>query len=222
MSHTYEGAGTQCASGPQPGSVALMDVIITSWDELDMAEATHDPVTSQDDLTSYGIFNCRNTRGGSTLSLHAEGRALDIKCNAYDSHAKAEGDALREILIEKSHKLGIQLIIFDTKIWSITRASEGLRPHTGSSGPHKDHLHVEQTWHFAKTLTEDACRRILLGGFLMALTDAQQADLYNKTKENNTLLKTLEKQLVRVYNKGSLKDKTPRDALREIHRDVHK
>ena len=65
-------SGTACAKGPQPGARALM---------LELSRR----------FGGRGeIFNCRPVRGGSRLSLHGEGRAVDWYRNANDPAQLAE------------------------------------------------------------------------------------------------------------------------------------
>lgn len=58
----WQGANV-CTDGPTPGARALL----AYW-----LEAYRPPGSS------LGIFNCRTVRGGSTTSLHGEGRAVDL------------------------------------------------------------------------------------------------------------------------------------------------
>ena len=50
----------RCTGGPQRGARALSDWLVANVPGV-----------------SWGIYNCRRVRGGSSLSLHAEGRAVD-------------------------------------------------------------------------------------------------------------------------------------------------
>ena len=100
-----------------------------------------------------GIFNCRPVRGGSRLSLHGEGRAVDYYLDARDSAELAIGDRLVQWLLEpdaagnahaRARRLGVQEVIWNGRIWSAgRRRDEGLRPYTGRD-PHTDHVHIGQ------------------------------------------------------------------------------
>lgn len=143
----YDPAGTVCSKGPQPGATALMMWLLGSYPEA----------------KSLGIFNCRPTRGGTKLSLHGEGRALDVAfpLTKYED-ANPTGTALAHRLVAHADELGVQLVIFNRKIWSANRANENWRAYTGSAGPHLDHLHVELCWDAAKNLTGPKIQRVLV------------------------------------------------------------
>ncbi len=99
-------------------------------------------------VKNLGIYVCRNIKGTSTKSAHAEGRALDIGINANKAEEKVVGDALFHALIRAAHKSGIRNIIWNRQIWS---EKGGPRPWTGTykngapKNPHTDHIHVEWT-----------------------------------------------------------------------------
>lgn len=126
-------AATGPGSGPTPGAL----VMVEAWRRIT-------------GLGSLGIFNPRPIRGtgagtGRPLrwSLHAEGRAGDLRCNALDPAERILGDRFAAEAIEHFAELGVQQIIWNRRIWSCTRAAEGWRPYNGSAGPHLDHLHTE-------------------------------------------------------------------------------
>jgi hypothetical protein len=50
------------------------------------------------------------------------------------------GDEIAHWLMQNAEMLGLQLIIWDHSIWSVSR--DGIRAYTGSN-PHVDHLHIE-------------------------------------------------------------------------------
>src|SRR5699024_6910145 len=116
--------------------------------------------------------NCRSVRGGSTTSLHGEGRAADFGIRPYSA---PWGWALAKALVAMSKELGIQLVIFDRRIWSSSYPHSGFRRYNGSH-PHTDHIHCEFTWararagraatakHFAKTLGGIKPEDIKIGG----------------------------------------------------------
>lgn len=54
----------------------------------------------------------------------------------------AKGDSLAAYAKANAKRLGIQYIIWNTKIWNIQRDSEGWRPYRGTTNPHKDHIHI--------------------------------------------------------------------------------
>lgn len=84
--------------------------------------------------TVYG-FAARNIAGTHTLSDHALGLALDFmgaKQNLAD-YARAH-----------AAELNITYVIYNRRIWSVARNSEGWRPYSGVS-PHTDHVHISFT-----------------------------------------------------------------------------
>lgn len=141
---SWSGA-TRCTSGPQPGAVALMKVLLAKHPKG----------------RSLGIFNCRTVRGGSTTSLHGEGRALDIGFPMKNGRGSDAGYALVRRVGNHGAALGVQAIIYDRKIWSAK--SPGGRYYSGSA-PHYDHVHIELTREAARTLTTEKVRRILGSG----------------------------------------------------------
>jgi hypothetical protein len=100
-------------------------------------------------VRNLGIYVCRDIKGTTTKSAHAQGRALDIGLNAHRPQEKVVGDALFRSLIRVAHKSGIDNVIWNRQIWSVKKG--GPRPWIGnySSGaprnPHTDHIHVEWT-----------------------------------------------------------------------------
>lgn len=85
---------------------------------------------------SDGIFDCRNVRGGSTLSVHACGRAID-----FAPSSRAAGDALAAWLTGPEGPSDIQGVIWYRHAW-------GFQTHHGwvayyGDDPHTSHLHIE-------------------------------------------------------------------------------
>lgn len=110
--------------------------------------------------TNLGIYNYRRVRGSAAPSVHGEGRAGDAGYPLVNRRANPKGWALHGALLPNVRALGIQLIIWDRRIWS-AKAPLGA-PYQGTV-PHLDHLHIEFTWHAARNLTPDHCLRVLLG-----------------------------------------------------------
>lgn len=138
---TYKGA-VSCTSGPQPGAKALMAWVLGAYGPLG--------------ARNLGIYNCRSVRGGSTTSLHGEGRACDFGFPLRDP----DGNVLAEALRLNSGELGIQCVIYERRIWSAKYAHSGWRPYKGAN-PHDDHLHVELSWWAASNLTVARIQSIL-------------------------------------------------------------
>jgi hypothetical protein len=133
----YQGAG-RCTGHAQPGATALMEVLVKDYGARNL-----------------GIYNCRSVRGSTNRSLHGEGRALDP---GYTNIAA--GNRVLQMLLDHRMELGIQLIIWNRRIYS-AKAPLGAR-YQGVN-PHTDHLHVELTWAAAKSLTVMNVRRLLAG-----------------------------------------------------------
>lgn len=131
---------TTCSGSATAGAQALMRWIIEEY--------------GPKGLQNWGIYNCRDVRGGATTSLHGEGRALDV------GHAVGDPDAdeLRKRLLRRVGRLGIQAIIHERVIYS-AKSPEG-RPYTGVA-PHYDHLHIELTEEAAQNLTYATVRAVL-------------------------------------------------------------
>lgn len=135
----WQGA-THCTGGPTPGAQALMRWIIE----------TYGPKGAM----NWGIYNCRDVRGGSTTSCHGEGRALDVGFALGDP----DGDRLLQRLLKAPGRLGIQVIIYERRIYSAL--SPGGRPYTGAAS-HYDHIHIELTREAGQKLTYETVRRVL-------------------------------------------------------------
>jgi uncharacterized protein YgiM (DUF1202 family) len=85
-------------------------------------------------VSSYG-----GTRGGG--GAHAEGRALDIMVGGNSSL----GDAIADFVRSHYKALGVSEVIWQQRIWTVQRSSEGWRPMEDRGSPtanHMDHVHV--------------------------------------------------------------------------------
>lgn len=121
-----------CSGSATPGAQALMRWVIEHY--------------GTKGAQNWGIYNCRDIRGGATTSLHGEGRAGDIGFPVGDIDA----DQLLRRLLRRVGRLGIQAVIYERVIYS-AKSPEG-RPYTGVA-PHWDHLHVELTREASRDLT---------------------------------------------------------------------
>lgn len=138
--HPAQGASVD-SKGPRPGASLLMKVVLEYF-----------PGT-----TNLGIYNYRQIVGGSGLSVHSEGRALDIGVAVTDE-GKALGDRVFRVLAPAAWSLGIQRIVWYRRIW---QASAPSGKSYGGSHPHTDHLHVEMTREASTNLTEQQIRSII-------------------------------------------------------------
>lgn len=137
MTDTYNPATRPCAHGPTSGCTTLQHAILGHW-----AKATN-----------VGTFICRPTADGAP-SVHGSGRAGDDGPGA---------DPCAEIaawLVENHTVLGVQLVIWNHKIWNVSRSAEGWRPYgCDVPGSKKDH----HTGHVHWEINNDAARRLTPG-----------------------------------------------------------
>lgn len=138
----YEPAAAKCSGFAQPGVVAFM-----RWAVEDYGRGAF----------NLGIYNCRTVRGGTSRSLHGDGRAGDV---GFPGVANPAGTELLELLLPHVGELGIQYVIWNRRSYS-AKAPTGTA-YRGVS-PHTDHLHIEFTWNAARTLTRDRVR-VIVGG----------------------------------------------------------
>lgn len=131
-----------CTGSVTPGARALMAYYLEQTPDI---------------AHSLGIYNCRTVRGGSTTSLHGEGRACDLG-NPPTAAGKAMQYEFLTRLAPHAKRLGIQLVIFDRTLWSAVRRPEGER--YNGVHPHTDHAHVELTWEAARRLTLATLRAV--------------------------------------------------------------
>mgnify|MGYP003092191452 FL=1 len=78
------------------------------------------------------------------LPDHPSGRAVDIMIPNYRSN-KELGNRLAAYFKANHSQFRVHYIIWDQKIWNITRDSEGWRPMAGRgsyTANHKDHIHI--------------------------------------------------------------------------------
>ena len=117
---------------------------------------------------SWGIFNCRKTRGGSNYSLHAEGRALDWHLSIHNRADRAQAQKIITMLLGRDGKgrkaalarrIGVQEIIWNCRIFSV-RSMRWKHSNLCPAGrrvsdtlAHRDHLHVGLNWAGARERT---------------------------------------------------------------------
>lgn len=138
----YQGAST-CTGSVTPGARAMM----AFWLE------EYEPVAR-----SLGIYNCRTVRGGSTTSLHGEGRACDLGVPVTSQGHAVMWEFLNR-LAPHAYRLGIQYIVFDRQQWSYKRPPGG--DYYGGAHPHRDHTHLELTWKSARNLNLATLRAVV-------------------------------------------------------------
>jgi hypothetical protein len=108
---------------------------------------------------NWGIYSCRNIPGGG-MSLHGEGRALDVGYAVVDGKGNPDGYRLFAHLKSRAVELGVQGIIWDRKI-STNKGDN--RPYGGTTLTlaHVDHLHIELTNAAARNLTATKIAQIM-------------------------------------------------------------
>ncbi|MFY1574590.1 FG-GAP repeat domain-containing protein [Verrucosispora sp. WMMD703] len=116
----------------------------------------------------YGHHNWNIDRpcswGGT--SEHKEGRALDFALNANNSTQNARANEILNWLLATdrhgnahalARRFGIMYLIWNKRIWSASRASEGWRPYDCTPGDasdcHTDHIHFSFSWPGARKET---------------------------------------------------------------------
>lgn len=133
-----------CIGAAQPGTVALLKYLLD-----------HFPGTR-----SLGVYNCRDQRGSTILSIHACGRAGDDGIPLKGGEADTSlGDPIVRLLIEFANDLGIMGIIWN-RVRYDAKTPRG-RVYTGLV-PHKDHIHFEQVSSLAASLTYSDIEEIMV------------------------------------------------------------
>lgn len=156
--YAYDSTDGRCSGGPQPGAIALRDVVLELFPQL----------------RDVGIYMCRPSSGGGGLSTHGEGRGWDcglpIRALSPTGYDDELGWRLWRLFIALAPLLGIQRVIFHDLEWSSN--DREVQPYSGASR-HLDHLHLELCRAAAtgpRALTPEAVADAL-GGAAVALTD---------------------------------------------------
>jgi hypothetical protein len=104
---------------------------------------------------SDGINNCRNIHDTDSLSTHSEGRAFDWHLDVNVANERKAAHRIIHFFLRKDSKgvkyamarrFGVELIIYNDHIWSVTFPGKGMRPCGDDCSDHFDHLHIEQNW----------------------------------------------------------------------------
>ncbi len=156
MTDAYDPATRPCAKYPTPGITALQHSILRFWPTT--TNCTH----SGEMHSNVGTLSCRPTAGG-TPSVHGNGRAGDI------GTVGSTGQAIAEWLVANHTLLGVQLVIWNHRIWSVAHAGQGWRPY-GCDRPgskldhHTTHIHHEINVDAGTRLTPAICESVRPGG----------------------------------------------------------
>lgn len=138
LPYTY---ATSCSGGARPGAVVLAKFLLDHFD-----------------ADSYGIYNCRPIPGTTTMSVHGDGRAIDLMIApdtsvSYPSNADNDrGDEVAAWLVTHAEEIGFSYLIWDRGSWGAHRSGTKYSYYTGTH-PHNDHLHIELTPDAAQNLT---------------------------------------------------------------------
>jgi peptidoglycan hydrolase-like protein with peptidoglycan-binding domain len=114
-------------------------------------------------MNTYGGRDLGVTRGCDIggLSEHKEGRAFDWGLNASVPAEKAIAKQFLDWLLAEgpgggggynARRLGVMYVIWNGKIWSSYRASDGWRAYGGAES-HADHIHISLAWNGAMQRT---------------------------------------------------------------------
>jgi hypothetical protein len=137
-----------CTGHSQPGTLALAD-----W------------LAANSLGGSWGIYNCRKIGTGTTVSLHAEGRAIDWHLDARKPVEFAAAKRLIKELLGSdasghpralARRMGVQEIIYNCRMWSANDGAAGMRPYpvckrrVSATVAHRDHLHIGLNWRGAR------------------------------------------------------------------------
>lgn len=107
---TYAGAGTEPSKGPMPSIIRWQSYVLGRWPGgMDL-----------------GTWNVRNVRGGSSLSVHAVGRAWDWRYQN-PGPGRAAAEEAMAFTTEHHELLGIQAIhdYVAGRIWRSSRSNQG-------------------------------------------------------------------------------------------------
>ena len=103
------------------------------------------------DLPLGGFAPGGVTEGHMPGSAHYDGRAVDVFVRPVSAASKRRGWAIASYLVGQADRLGIATVIFDDRIWRVSRSSDGWLDYdvpSGSRGDrsileHRDHVHVD-------------------------------------------------------------------------------
>lgn len=150
---------TGCDLRNRPGSVKLAQLVKATYGN------------------TYGLSRTC-TSASSPSSEHFDGRAVDTFFNARNVLERAEANAFTYWLLKtdaqgnpyaNARRLGVMYIIWNDRMWSSYRTSEGWRPYnncaaTPSSGYdtacHRNHVHLSLSWEGAYGRTSFWTKRV--------------------------------------------------------------
>src|SRR4051794_32773103 len=116
-------------------------------------------VVRQDLLAAFGPLPLGGYASGGVRtghmpgSAHYEGRAVDVFFRPINRADRMRGWALAQYLVAHAHRLAIDTVIFDARIWTARRGDDGWRAYRVDTRgkdariarvlEHRDHVHVD-------------------------------------------------------------------------------
>ncbi len=158
--------GTGAAQAAVPDPVPPAELGVAEGFTPYLPQVSCDPVTKPGTsalrsllMATYGGRDLGITRGCEigALSEHKEGRAWDWGLSAAVPAEKALGQQFLSWLMApgpngmaaaNARRLGVMYVIWNGRIWSAYRASEGWRSYSGGES-HAGHLHISLAWNGA-------------------------------------------------------------------------
>jgi hypothetical protein len=131
------------------------DTAPTTLDDAGLTERATavraDLVRTFGDLPMGGFAPGGVTEGHMPGSAHYEGRAVDVFVRPVSVANKRRGWAIASYLVGQADRLGISTVIFDDRVWRVSRSEDGWLDYevpSGSRGDrsileHRDHVHVD-------------------------------------------------------------------------------
>lgn len=107
-------------------------------------------------ISSILGYSCdQGTVHPENMGIHGTGRAIDVMIPLDGGDADNDlGDPIGNFLIENAQLIGIQYIIWDQVDWVGSHAAgDKVGAYTGTSNPHKNHLHIELSVETSKNTT---------------------------------------------------------------------
>ena len=105
------------------------------------------------DLELGGFAPGGVSSGHSADSAHYDGRAIDVFFRPVRAAQKRRGWAVAHYLVAHADRLDVETVIFDARIWTARRSSQGWRDYDVDTGAvdrrtaavlrHRDHVHVD-------------------------------------------------------------------------------
>ena len=131
---------TKCSGGPAAGTQRLANYIEYWWPRGE----------------NWGIYNCRSVAAAAATACTRAAGPTTTTCRCTTRRTRPRATLVVAFLradtkgnkYALAKRFGVQEIIWNCKIWTAARASEGLRPYgacpTSNTIAHRDHVHIGQ------------------------------------------------------------------------------